>query len=480
MKDRKRLILAVSGFIIVLLTVMIAVISASFNTASNSNAHSTLVNAAQIYSDAVAKLQSAHDLSYKVTQKKEIIIGSEAFNEFAEQSVRFESLGTEAFRGSVTETLQVGDHTVSVSEFYADDTGYFTIENTCFSANISQDSYIARYVPAAPVTASLYGSITGYEQDNSYVINFVQASEIEPWIQNSGASFISSQAAVHISRKGHLEKTVYNTSYTIENRFVRQSVTVEMKEPEESPIQLPQGPFTPVEDPDAPRMLEIATGYLLELVSVTSHYQERIHCQAFGDLRNKNITINAVNTDTWASLTETAITLENTGNIGSVSTLTSTELCSNGTVKTTLNGIDQPVTDEDPKTVQTRCQDILVGTIILPQYIQTVSVVEDSNSYRIEFTANETFSALLSAEACATLYQNTEILREHAEDYKTDTTTSYLTISKATGLPIASGFHYAGIYTIDALPYRLEFSADQQYELLNDTASKAINAEAGA
>ena len=81
----------------------------------------------------------------------------------------------------------------------------------------------------------------------------------------------------------------------------------------------------------------------------------------------------------------------------------------------------------------------------------------------------------MRANACKTLYDNPDILSEQTESYSVDISVGYLRIDKDTGLPIASGFRYLGTYTIDSLPYRLEFRADQQYTILNDSVHEELS-----
>jgi hypothetical protein len=91
------------------------------------------------------------------------------------------------------------------------------------------------------------------------------------------------------------------------------------------------------------------------------------------------------------------------------------------------------------------------------------------------YTANAAFADQMRINALKTLYQDPDILSDQTESYKVDTATCYLKLDKATGLPVASGFCYMGTYQIDTLPYRLEFRADQQYEIQNDCAQNILD-----
>ena len=104
---------------------------------------------------------------------------------------------------------------------------------------------------------------------------------------------------------------------------------------------------------------------------------------------------------------------------------------------------------------------------MLPEYISGTDLTETDTRFSIEFRANEAFAQLLAQEACATLYQNPDILTNMAQTFTTDRITCYLHVDKATGFPVASGFHYEGTYIVSALPYKLVFKADQNYAIEN-------------
>ena len=125
------------------------------------------------------------------------------------------------------------------------------------------------------------------------------------------------------------------------------------------------------------------------------------------------------------------------------------------------------------------CKDQLVSTIMLPQHIANAEATEIENTIYITFTPNEAFSGLVSSSACQALYQKSELLNELASKNSTQMLEAYLVLDKFTSLPLSAGVEYGGLYTIEGLPYELEYSAYQSYSVANADASVKINEAAG-
>lgn len=474
MKNKHRLIYLGSGLVAVLL--LIIIVSCSMGATPES-----LADADVLYENAVAAVTNASNLSLNITQQKEITVGNETFNETSTQTVTYEGLDSEHLQVAMEETLQAGSHTVTITELYADGVGFFTVEEGRFTFSANRDEYLARYTPAVLLDTSLYSSITGTRAKGIACITFAQPSGFEPWLDIENAELISAVGTAYIDKAGQLTESRYELTYTQGNAYIRQSITVEPVDALHSPIQIPEdtSAYTPISDPNILRLLEIACGHLLEATSVTSTYTDTILCHAFGDQRSQSIVINAVSADQLDAQVDTSVSLSNSGKLGSASTVSKTERFSNGIYTVVVNdGEETAKSDIDAAAMHSYCQDILVGTMALPQYITGASVTETEDTYQIRFTASEDFGQLLQKEACLTLYQDADILSKQAQSYRTDSVLCYLTLHKSTYLPVASGFHYVGIYTIDALPYPLEFRADQQYRLLDDHTT--ANTEAGA
>lgn len=483
MKDRQRMIYLIGGAAVLLALVIILAISCSSADRAAKNTATPLSDAAALYQSAVDAVSSTENLTLTISQTKETIIGSEAFMEQSEQTVAYEGLGTERPRGMMQESLTIGTHTVSIQELFADGVGYFTVADANFQGTLTFEEYLARYAPVAPLNADMYESISGVATGDTSIITFAKASGIEAWCAESGTQFVSADGTAYISESGQLTKSIYHVSYTLNEIYFRLSTTVEISYAQVSPITPPEDTsiYKPITYLDAPRMLEKACGHLLKAVSVTASYSDSISCQAFGDQRTQTISISSVNAADWSARIDTTVELINSSKVGTVDKFTQSERFLDNVYSVTVDGGEPAKNSEiDADSMRQYCQDLLVGTIMLPQYILNAELSETEDAYHIKFTASEEFAQLIRAEACTTLYQDAQILSRQTESYTTDVISCYLTVHKPTGLPAASGFCYQGTYTIGELPYQLHFQADQQYDLLNDTAHSNIKEEAGA
>ena len=482
MKKQLRMAAVIGGAILLLTVVVVSILSNSPPSDGNST-YPTVADADLLYNNAADIVKTAQNISLEISQTKEIIADSENFKEQSLQSVRYEALGTDRMRGAVEETISIGSHDIKISEIYADSTGYFTVAGSSFRGSISPEAYQKRYAPAVPLSAELYGSITGVDAGDTTIITFTQSTDIEPWIAEAGAQSICADGTAYINKSGQLTKSVYSVQYALEGTNIRYTVTVEIDYADPAPIQIPENAasYTQIAYLDGPRMLEKACGYLLEATSITANYSDRISCEAFGDERTQTITLNMTDTADWSAQMDTELTLMNSSKAGVVSTLLQTEYFIDNTYTITVNGGEPtPNTDIDAAAMREYCQDLLVGTIMLPKYITDANITETEHAYHIAFSASEEFAQILRAEACTTLYQSSDILTQQSQSYTTDTISCYLTLDKTTGLPTASGFQYLGTYTLDALPYRLQYQADQHYAPLGDTADRTISEAAGA
>ncbi len=475
-KNKKRLIIITGAAVILTLAVIISFPSPpSKQPASDTTA--SLSDASDIYRNAADKLLIADSLELTVSQEIETVIGSETFTEKSQQTITYSGLSSEQPLGIMNEDLTIGTHNVNIQEIYANDVGYYTVAGACFQSDLSFDEYFGRYLPATPFNTDLYRSITAVNSGNATAITLTNATGIETWCHANGAQFISAEATALIDNAGNLTEYQYKASYTHNDIFTRFVATVKINNAPDTPITPPTNTssYKEIENLDTPRLLERACGYLLKAGSVTAKYSDSISCQAFGDQRTQSVTLNLVDTSQFLAKIDTVVEISNSGKLGPERKINQTERFTEGVYQiTTDNNPPTENSDIDTAAMQQYCKDLLIGTIALPQYITGAKVSESEDTYRIDFTANEEFAGNISRQACKTLYQDEEILSKQSQEYKTDKITCYLTIHKETGLPVASGFLYKGTYTIDALPYRLIYQADQQYDLITDHAYRNI------
>lgn len=423
----------------------------------------TIPDAPDRYAQALAAVDP-ENVTYRATVNLEITVGSNVYTQQTEETVTIATAEGGALQGMKEQTATYGTHQVRTTESYDGATLYLTTQGCSFRSELDADTYRSRYLPPVLITPELYSQVSGYQERGNQVIEYTGATQAEPWMSTE-ASVTEAAGTVILGKDGALSKSTYTVTYPIENGSVRYEVSCELL-PQSGEVVFPENPdaYTSIDHPDAPIMLERAYGYLLETVGITATYTDTTLCQAFGDLRRQQTDLQLMETDTLSANVKTVIKNSNTGKEGSETEQTKEERFADGVYSVCISGgAWEARTDVDATAAKTMFQDILVSTIMLPEYVTQATCEETQGQLTLHFTANEEFAQMMRTNACVALYQDAEILNSQSQSYSTDSVTCYLTVDATTGLPLASGLHYGGTYTINDLPYPLTFTAEQTY-----------------
>ena len=461
---------------------LLAVASIGINRIIHANPVISVEDALARYQNAISAITAQTDIAINITQSKETTINGEGFSETATQTLQYKGLGKATFTGVMTEERTIGSHTVTIEEAYRDNTGYFTVQGSKFSGALTAEEYLDRYVPAILISPDLYETVSASMSDAVTTIMFSSAKAPETWMQENSASFLNAEGSVRLSEDDRILQNTYSITYSSDETAIHYSVTVVFDSPNtvNTPSSIQASDYTPIEYLDGPRLLETACGYILSAGNITSTYTSQIFCEAFGDMREEQTLLNMSDSDNWAARLDTDITVTNAGREGDITQLAKTELFNNGTYTATTNGVSSDVGAVNMETMKSWCSDILVGTIMLPQYLSGASSVTSDKILHITYTANEDFVELIGENTCQILYQTPELLSQLTEAHTTDNLEAYLELDMQTGLPISAGIHYRGTYTINGLPYLLTAEFDQVYDVLSQTAYDTIHEKSGA
>lgn len=472
MKEHRRSIAIIGSVMLLLFAVVIFLVATTLSDAPDPT-YPTIENASVIYEDAIDILNSSDNISLRISYKKETLLGDEFLTEQSVQNITYQGLVSDSLKASATEKLMVGNHTVELSEIFTEGNLYLTIDDCQFFGDMDSKSYLSRYSPAQLLHTELYKTITGENTGNGYTIFFSDPLNIESWASTNTTQLRQSSGTAYIDASGQLTKSVYTVSYTVDNLHIRLSATVEIIYDNTAPISVPSNTETYIKltSPDAPRMMEKACGYLLDATDVQGTCIDTIYCEAFGDTRKQTVTLKTAQNTAWSAQVDTSVEIINSSKAGTSTNYTQQEIFKDNTYTISVDSAPKTINkDIDINAMRSYCQDLLVGTILLPQHIANASVSESEDMYIIELTGNDSFAKIIDAEACATLYQNPHILSETAQSYEVDTMRCYLTIDKNTGLPIGSGLDYKGSYTIEQFPYLIAYQSDHQYTILTEEA----------
>ncbi len=463
----KRRIAVISAFTIavsLLILIGIFILPEPSAIISDRNKLSIIADATQVYQDAVSRISSTEPIGLSVSWTKQTITKQNVFTERRSITQSVDGYGTDAMCAATSETLSIGQQDTHITEIFSNDVAYIRIGDSTFSSDITASEYSRRIIPQIIINADLYRSVTGFDSESLRLIHFAQPTDSEPWATEEGAEFLGAKAAACITKDGNLLRCTYSATYQKDDVFIH--ITVLAEQADAAPIQLPRNTndYVKISYLDGPRQLERASGLLLQSGNIQSTYNERIYCQAFGDERTKNATLQITSASQWSAQVDTQVVSVNSGHVGDTSRHTHNERFADGKYTLSIdNGAPEDNSSIDEDAMKKYCKNILVSTIMMPRYITGAELMHDDGNARITFSANDAFVQQIRTNCCQTLYEKPELLDELAEDHSIDAMECYLDLDLNTGIPTAAGILYNGAYTIDELPYHLQFQADQTF-----------------
>lgn len=462
--------------IIVAIAILAAVSVSYLVLRQSSNTAKTLENPVDFYNKSCSKIRTAEQLELSALILTKSNVNGCEFTESNEQTFRASSLDSEKMKAQRTQTIVSGNHKTELTETYLGGNAYIMLSGCLFSGPCEAQDFLQQTPPPVLLDSANYSHIQGTIQGNHAVISFSGAKQIESWLPIENAKLVDAQGTASIV-DSKLIKCDYSITYRVADALVTKQYTVHIADTVAHAIatNVDIDNYTKISSPYAPLALEIAAGYLSQAPAVSAKYEEFILCEAFGDTREKNVNIYLSQQDAWCAKLITSVCLSNTSQTDKAVEMRQTETYINGKHLVSQNGSDPK---EDATTTEaalrTYCNELLLGTIILPQHITCVEITQTPSAYRIVYNVNDEFVRNVSHYACNTLYNDASILERIANDEEGAIANCYLEVSKDTLLPLASGVQYTNSYTINGLRYPLIYEARHQYTLPDLNAREQI------
>jgi len=116
----------------------------------------------------------------------------------------------------------------------------------------------------------------------------------------------------------------------------------------------------------------------------------------------------------------------------------------------------------------------MVAGFVGTDYWKDITATDLGSLLLLEYEFNDNFGNSNQNEVCAMLWNDPSFLYNLASEYKNVEVNGYLSIDKFTGIPVAAGYYYEGMHTIDGVDYPLTVQFDQSIEAPALGAYKAI------
>ena len=422
-------------------------------------------NAETIYTNAASKIDLSEDTTLTFRLTEEMNVDGAIFQEVAYRTVNYDIQASGVPYIQVHESRYSGTHTIEISETFANDIVYLTVNDTPFSSACDTEQYVKSQIPAIILSPNLYNNIEAVDTGSAYMITFSKPIVAEEWLKDSSITLLDAKGIARVSYDGELETSTYNASYQLDGITFRITTDVSIAH-DSINVTLPDdlSSYTPIRDWQAPKLLERACGYLIQAKQISALYDDSIYFEAIGDRREKHVTLHADFDDDWSVLVSTGITTKSETKLNQSQTLRKKEVFLDGQYRISNN--DEALIANNSITVDTvynYFQDQLVSTVMLPQHIRSVEITEENSIFHLSFNGTDAFGSFLAENACKLLYNNPDLMTETGSIFATVELKCYLDIDKKTGLPLASGINYTGSYTAEGLPYSLSYCAEQTY-----------------
>lgn len=472
--------------VLLLCTALLLLLSGCSQTESADSTETSTISAQTIsaetaqkkYQKALETLSEESDYTLRITIDKNTTINETFFSEQRRQTLTYRHMGTPDMQASMEETSTIGSQSTAIEEHYANNMAYFSVNGNCFKGAMTAQEYIARYIPAAPLDISLYEHITAQEKDGVVTIQLSQPSKSESWALPDGASMMVASGSVLLDASGALTQSTYDLTYTYGTASVELAATVLIEPNAGNSVEFPADTsgYTKLTYLDGPRLLEQACGYLLQssLLSADSTSSITSHASGIHRVQSSQLHLHTQDSALSAVLdASAAVTDYSLG--GETSYYSQQETFLDGAYHIAINNgtptADSEITSE---TMRSYCQDLLVNSILLPEYIKDTSLTDLGSVYLLELTASKELVQLMNEHACQTLYDDPSFLTNLSSASQLYDAECYLAIDKYTGLPTASGIRCSSEYTIEDFVYPFNVQTDTAYSPASLSARTAI------
>ena len=448
----------------------------------------------EVYAQARAALDSLTDVTLDIVYTIITDVDGDEFSEQSTQSLTYKAIGTEEAVIVKDEALMFSVHNpeeeadeedeeaepMLYKEIWYQGNVYAELESTYrYQGPVTEETITARYAPVVLLNAELYGSVTSETTADGTVITFAEPSAPESWAVPAEAELVEASGTALVSPEGLMQEMNYTVTYIYGNSKITKEV---QSKPLDTPktVTAPANPDTyeVISYVDALRMTLTVPVMLFQSDSATVSSLESMFSQAAGFVRNQSNTVNI-----HGRRDETIAKVEIGVYVMDYSTGESQELDQE---ETYLGGKLTTVTNDGlPSTqngiawedIRTYASELMLNGMIDMDFWKDITMTDMGSVYLLEYQLNDNFGNTIQNGICQMLWNDPSFLYSLASKYENAELSGYLSVDKYNGLPVAAGYYYKGIHTIDGQDYELTLQLDQSYETPSKGAYQEITEE---
>lgn len=436
--------------------------------------------AEDVYAAAREALDSAEHVSLELVITTLTTVAGDEFSEQSTQTLTYKDMGTEEAIVSMEEDLlysvhnpeedtddEEEDEPMEYKELWYQGVAYAELDSTYrYQGPVAQETLSSRYTPVVLLNAELYGSVTSETTADGTTVTFAEATALESWVAPEEAELVEASGTALISPEGVMQEMRYTVTYIYGNAMITKEVT---SKPMETPktVTAPANPDTyeSISYVDALRTTISAPAMLFQSDSITASSLESMFCQAAGFMRNQSNTVNVHGRkDETIAKIEIGIFVRDYGT-GESQELDQEEIFRDGKLTTVTNdGLPSTQNGVAWEEIRDYASEMLLYGLVAMDFWQDITMTDMGSVLLLEYTLNDNFGNTLQNSICQMLWNDPSFLIALADDYRNEELTGYLSLDKYNGLPVAAGYYYKGIHTIEGQEYELTLQLDQSYE----------------
>lgn len=428
-----------------------------------------------IYDAACVRLNAAANriISYEFFEQR--TVGDDTYTEKITGTDSYSGIGTAHMQSVIFQTLQYGTYQTDYTESFTDGTAYCCVNGSTFTSTMDASTYLSRQVPAIVIDPALYGSITMQENEDSILLKFTQPTALEAWASSfEQAELSSAYATALLDADGNLSQFHYEATFSCGSTAYQLSIDTKVTVPQQLDLSaaLPEHSAAPVALSylDAPKSLLQAVGDLFTAKSISAQITQDLDSKVYTLTQNQQSTLHLHSgDDTMSASWDTALTI--TDYRGDPATKTQTDRYENGTLTRTVDGAVQSTESQTAEQIRLKWENQILNSFFALNYLTNASATDAGGMLMLSFTGNEAFCKAVSASFRSVIPNDLDTI---AASFATDAAGGYLTIDKATGLPVAMGMEFRRTHTIDGISYPLSFSLMQTLKLSDASTLEAL------
>ena len=449
--------------------------------------------AEDIYAQARAALDQADHVSLELLITTYTTVAGDEFSEQSAQTLTYQGIGTEESLILMDEEIRFSVHNsdewadedaedkpLYYQEIWYQGTVYAQMENTYrYCGTVDAEAAAARYTPVVLLSPELYGTVTSETTAEGTLITFGEPTAAEGWAIPEEGQLVEASGTATVSPEGVLEQMTYTITYT----YGPAKITLEVcSEPMDTPeaVSAPTDPeaYEAVTSVDAVRMSNVTPILLMQADDITSSSLESLFCQAAGFLRNQSNTVNqSGRRDSTKAKIETGVFVMDYST-GESQKLDREETFLDSKLTTVVNdGLPSTENGISWEDVRIYAAERILYGILNMDFWQDVTITDMGSLYFLEYTLNENFGNTMQNSICSMLWNDPSFLINLSSNYVNAELNGYLSVDKYTGLPVAAGYYYKGIHTIEGQDYELTLQLDQSIEAPAKGAYQEITEE---